>query len=285
MSRKILAVGIILLFVGVTIAPTINFNTVKASQDDDLVEVTTQACGINGFGNTTVKLTREQYQNLEQYLVDFNARYNKTTKRAETIPLFNEAIVELNKYGMLPKGLNIEQAQKLVAGQYQDKKIMRLQDKLIQYHLLTLDNTSNYDCSIVGQGTWVYFFNHFGIDIILYLQKNTRFSGEILFWIVRQQPLKNNSYIELGETSHSFGNELLFPYEGYINTVGLNGNQSWNGPLYGKITSFSFSFGGESEGHYIGVKNFNGITMSNNGSTYFFGAASYVKIQLGMFPH
>jgi hypothetical protein len=56
-----LAIGIILLFVGVTIAPTINFNTVKASTDDDLVEVTTQACGIQGYGNTTVKLTKEQY--------------------------------------------------------------------------------------------------------------------------------------------------------------------------------------------------------------------------------
>jgi len=62
MIRKWLAIGIILLFVGVTIAPAINFNTVKASTDDDLVEVTTQASGFKGFGNTTVKLTREQYQ-------------------------------------------------------------------------------------------------------------------------------------------------------------------------------------------------------------------------------
>jgi hypothetical protein len=41
MNTKCLAIGIILLFVGVTIAPTINFNTVKASTDNDLVEVTT----------------------------------------------------------------------------------------------------------------------------------------------------------------------------------------------------------------------------------------------------
>ncbi len=39
MKRKWLAIGIILLFVGVTIAPTINFNTVKASTDDDLIVV------------------------------------------------------------------------------------------------------------------------------------------------------------------------------------------------------------------------------------------------------
>jgi hypothetical protein len=46
MKRKCLAIGTILLFLGVIIAPTININTVKASIDDDLVEVTTQACGI-----------------------------------------------------------------------------------------------------------------------------------------------------------------------------------------------------------------------------------------------
>jgi len=108
MIRKWLAIGIILLFVGVTLAPTINFNTVKASTDEDLVEVTTQACGIKGYGNTTVKLTREQYQNLEQYLIEFRARSNKTTTREEAIPIFKEAVVELDKYGLLPNGMSVE---------------------------------------------------------------------------------------------------------------------------------------------------------------------------------
>jgi hypothetical protein len=58
MIRKQLAVGIILLFIGVAVAPSINQSIVTASQDDDLVEVTTQACGIKGYGNTTVKLIR-----------------------------------------------------------------------------------------------------------------------------------------------------------------------------------------------------------------------------------
>ncbi len=38
MKRKWLTIGIILLFVGVTIAPTINFNTVKASQQNVIEE-------------------------------------------------------------------------------------------------------------------------------------------------------------------------------------------------------------------------------------------------------
>jgi len=114
MKKILIMIGIILLFVGVTIAPTINFNTVKASTDDDLVEVTTQACGINGYGNTTVKLTRQQYQNLEQYLVEFRARLNQTSTRDDAVPIFKDAVVELDKYGLLPKGMSVERAQKLV---------------------------------------------------------------------------------------------------------------------------------------------------------------------------
>jgi len=132
-----LAVGIILLFVGVTITPTINFNTVKASQDDDLVEVTTQACGIQGFGNTTVKLTKQQYQNLERYLVGFRARLNQTTTRAEAVPIFKESVVELNKYGLLPKGMSVERAQKLVTTNQVHPNIEKLMNspKLSQSHL------------------------------------------------------------------------------------------------------------------------------------------------------
>ena len=111
---KWLAVGIILLFVGVTIAPAFNFNTVKASQEKNLVEVTTQACGITGYGDTTVKFTRQQYNDLEQYLVEFRTRLNETSTREEAVPIFKEAVVKLDKYGLLPRGMSIDQAQRLV---------------------------------------------------------------------------------------------------------------------------------------------------------------------------
>jgi hypothetical protein len=58
MKRKWLAVGIILLFIGVAFAPNINLNVVKASNDNDLIEVTTHACGIEprGVKRGTVKI-------------------------------------------------------------------------------------------------------------------------------------------------------------------------------------------------------------------------------------
>ena len=121
MKKKWLAIGIILLFIGIAVAPTINYSVVKASTDDDLVEVTTQACGIKRYGNTTVKLTREQYQNLEQYLAEFRTKLNQTTTREEAVPIFKDAVVELNKYGLLPRGMSVERAQRLVISGYQNQ--------------------------------------------------------------------------------------------------------------------------------------------------------------------
>jgi hypothetical protein len=146
--RKSLAVAVILLFIGVSIAPSININVVKASNDNDRVEVTTQACGIKGFGNTTVKLTRQQYQNLEQYLVDFRARLNKTTTREEAVPIFKEAVVELNKYGLLPRGMSVQKAEKLVTGEYLNKKTMDALELLAKKKMVS--NETNYLCPTAG---------------------------------------------------------------------------------------------------------------------------------------
>jgi len=130
MSRKNLlkkgvTFAIILLFLGVAVVPSINISVVKAATDNDLVEVTIEAYGIKGFGNHTVKLTKQQNQNLEQYLVDFRERLNTTTTREEAVPLFKEAVVELNKYRLLPKGMSVEHAQRLVTGYYQNSNMLR----------------------------------------------------------------------------------------------------------------------------------------------------------------
>jgi hypothetical protein len=140
--KKPLAVSIIFLFIGVAVAPSINSSVVKTS--DDLVEVTSQACGIQGFGNTTVKLTKQQYQNLEQYLVDFSARLNQTTTKEEAVPIFKDAVVELNKYGLLPKGMSIKQAQQLVTIGYRMSNVLNFTKKL------SILNSINSLCLFAG---------------------------------------------------------------------------------------------------------------------------------------
>ncbi len=156
---KGLVVSIIFLFISVSVTPSINTSVVRASDDNDLIEVTTQACGIQGYENTTVKLTREQYQNLEQYLVEFRARLNQTTTREEAIPIFKDAVVVLEKYGLLPKGMSVQQAQNLVT--FSNRKVSHLRpikpNILKQFNSPSNNNTIDVFCMIAGESTNTYF--------------------------------------------------------------------------------------------------------------------------------
>ena len=65
MLKKEMVVAVILLFIGLAFAPSINANVSKASLDSELVEFTTEVCGFNG-GKHTVQLTKEEAGKLEQ---------------------------------------------------------------------------------------------------------------------------------------------------------------------------------------------------------------------------
>jgi hypothetical protein len=282
--KKCLAFGIILLFVGVTIAPSINFNTVKASQDDDLVEVTTQACGIKGYRDTTVKLTREQYQDLEQYLVEFRARLNQTTTREEAVPIFKEAVVELNKYELLPKGMSVELTQKLVTGLYQNQNLIIHQKKLLHKHLSAQEDGSNIFCLIAGQTDHTTFEN-MGCVFINKIYMSTHrimvfvFSTylykflTVLCWI---NPLAMMNRINLG---YIFGDYYgTYPVQalGWVTTIGLLGVKKFQGNMQGALpfegTTWSIGApGGHISKKYPATIGFIGIKIGNSSGDLLYG--------------
>ncbi|MFA5102023.1 MAG: hypothetical protein WC525_02605 [Candidatus Thermoplasmatota archaeon] len=272
--KKIFAVSIILLFLGVSVAPSINMNVVTAAQEDDLIEVTTQACGIQVYGNTTVRLTREQYQSLEEYLVDFRARLNQTSTREEAIPIFKEAVVELDTYGLLPKGMSVERAQKLVTKSYQDKKIINFQEKMLKNSLLIIDNTSNVLCLIAGRTTETIFIpflaraNLIPLLATLAWASVTLTSGRLIIGVIllglslifgitsimsfllgNISPLSFSQWIRFGEWISRPG--YVNPADGWLSTMGLNGMKTWDHSFHGGI-------GGDD---YLGVMGFTGIKI------------------------
>jgi hypothetical protein len=239
-KRKWLVVGIILLFISVAVAPSINFTVVKAFQENDLVEVTTQACGILGYGNTTVRLTKEQYQNLEQYLVGFRARLNQTTTREEAVPLFKEAVVELQKYHLLPGGMSVMQAQSLVVGSYLDSPVLRKLPEMVTKK--TSNTLTNTLCLVAGLTddtqifslllwSWIFVANHQDIFYLLFqhpyffLVMCFSLFGILMFDYIRPVMAWSTIYI-LG------GNGSLF-------TLGLDGMKQHRGYLLGEIIGFS----------------------------------------------
>jgi hypothetical protein len=150
--RKGLTVAVILLFVGVAVAPSINFSVVKAASDNELIEVTSEACGIKGYGNTTVKLTIRQYHEVEQLFDELNIQLDKAKTREDVVTIYHNAIIGLNKYGLLPKGMTIELAQRLVTGRYQHSITDNpLLTKLIHKRGLG-DYYSNAFCFVFARG-------------------------------------------------------------------------------------------------------------------------------------
>jgi hypothetical protein len=256
MIRKCLVIGIILLFVGVTIAPTINFNTVKASTDDDLVEVTTQVCGIQGYGDTTAKLTREQYQDLEHYLVDFRTRLNQTSTREEAIPIFKDAVVELDMYGLLPRGMSVEKVQKLIIYQYRGQ---RERESLEKNYTNQENSLSNFYCLVAGRTTKTFYcffitnllvFCLFVALKMLYLFEELQYKFladfsyrfyDICFEILCNSPIFIRSLFSpygycLGFMVIGYDNPFgSAPAEGWIQTVGVLGHRSINGSIYGQF--------------------------------------------------
>jgi hypothetical protein len=235
--KKIFVVGIIFLFIGIAVAPSINSTVVKTS--DDLIEVTSQACGIQGFGNTTVKLTKEQYQNLEQYLVDFRARLNQTTTKEEAIPIFKDAVVELHKYGLLPHGMSVRQAQRFIIAN----------DPLTGtvHRALSPLNTSRYTnlcCLIAGKTTYCSAANLFITGVTSYISNLLSNGGSgwlVWVWIhlylllaIRNLlcPLYLLSLLSFGGIT-LFGS--VFPSIGWIFTTGLQGIKNSTGSFYGNI--------------------------------------------------
>ena len=255
-KRKCLTVAIILLFVSVTIAPTINFNVVKASQEDDLVEVTTQACGIKGYRDTTVKLTREQYNDLETYLVEFRARLNQTTSREEAIPIYKDAVVELEKYGLLPKGMSVEKAQNLF-------------ETLFNRHHKTLADDENLLCLIAGRTNKTYIVGAL-VKVLwnIYLWFPWPFS--MVFYIIAV------SLADVVQYKPFFlGSDISMKNAGgWIWTLGLLGVKTWNGTLTGIVPSAYWN-------PYIAAFGFTGIKIllnSDSFENFYLGYAIHVKI-------
>lgn len=243
--KKILAISIILLFIGVAVAPSINLSAVTASPEDNLVEVTTQACGIQGYGNTTIKLTRQQYQNLEQYLVEFRARMNQTSTWEEVVPLFKEAVIELNTYGLLPKEMNTKQAQNLVTRQNHNTKLprvivntMRAQPSSTAVNSFCLLAGLSNNTEMVTLFQWILvlgsfligeFFYNFHLPLIIYLLIIILLVGttSVFYELDYLRPLVawSDIYIHGGSGS-------LF-------TLGLGGLKTWSGSFSGKISGFT----------------------------------------------
>ena len=140
---------IILLFIGLAFAPNINANISKSSVDSEMVEITTEICGIKGVKPYTVSLSKEDVEELDRLFDSIKKRLDKVVTRKETVETFNEAIVELDKYGLLG-GLSVKQVKQKVTVNFQNYKLLKFLETLYQKNKGTIDGNMNLLRFIAG---------------------------------------------------------------------------------------------------------------------------------------
>ena len=294
--KKLISVTVILLFIGLAFAPSINANVGK----EELVEFTTEVCGLNG-GKQTVKLTQQQANEVEAMFNSIREKLNNTQSREEAEDIFKDAVVELDKYGLLG-GLSVKQAQRLVTGRFSNSM------SVIEINSKKLDNY-NFLCLIVGSinNSYVYSLSQrisiktlFLLAILTSIAYDSNsellqslsfllYYSVIIFWFGKFYFSKLNKLpvptmfgmIGIGKTEYDlWGGTYYTPAKGWIKTSGLFGNRDWDGELHGDLRS---EVGNLLTIYHIGVIGFNGIkifTGSNGEQRYsFHGYTPLVRIE------
>jgi len=222
-------------------------------------------------------------------------KLNKTKSRKEAEEVFKEAVVELDKYGLLG-GLSVEQAQWLVTGGYQDSRVIRLLEKL--YGKIQNDKYSNSYCLIAGLSIGSSFVNKrlmTEINWLYKLEENITYNNTLLimyYFLLLIFVLFHSMIRDLRLLN--FSNHIFLPYpedkrRSIIFSVGLNGIKLWRGYLTGNISLEIHP------GYYLepAVAGFTGLKLpipnvvSLGGDTdfiiavghFYFGSALQVKVR------
>ncbi len=297
---KVVTVGIIFLIVSIIYAPCITINMAKASNDNDLVKVITQAYDISGDYTYTVLVTQQQLLEIQQLLDELKNRLSSAESMEETQQIFNETIVSLSSYNLLPRGMNIEQAKRLVNNVNQ-KLITNYQkiSSIFQADTKT-GMIQNSCCYIAGNTSNTHFtklakrITHRLVAFMDYTTGNAPLvKVATAFWFVFSQLSKITQTILYQNGSHYgvciyFGNYHYYPYpnwlspaQGWISTNGINGKQNISGSFWGQKMTSGWQ---QQDDWYMnhtwrGCMGFTGlITYIGSDSAYYLGSALQVQV-------
>ena len=106
--KKTIIVCIVILFIVIAFSPSINSEVIK-NNDKNLVKINVEIYGSN-VGKYSVFLSEKEAYDVDKLFEDMRS---KLENGFNTIEVFNDAVVQLDTYGLL-RGISVEEAQKLV---------------------------------------------------------------------------------------------------------------------------------------------------------------------------
>jgi len=217
-----------------------------------------------------------QYVETEKIFNDLKGKLDTVTTKQEALVLCKEAIVELNEHGLLPKGMTVKQAQRLIINGFLRSEL----EQPFQSHYE--NNSGNTNCLVIGIANETYFRPYPALVQDIPFLYNLAFNSSLrnitcflaLPYVFRTlQPLKLGPYayvgarfkvVEHGNTTH----ERIDASSGWVWTIGSNGYKKWNGTFYGglytkydKFVNNNYSYAEAWDP--VGIRGFVGINFFN----------------------
>jgi hypothetical protein len=299
-SKKTLALLSAFLFLSLLATQSSIMDTVRASQDDNRDEITTQVCDIMKETTVTIRLTTQQIKEIQRTFDELKNRLSTTTSAEETQELFNATIIILNRYNLLPEGMSIEHAQHLVnCATTLQKRVPSIQILSQKLHTGTVAGTiQNSLCSIVGNTSNTHsaklatriahrlfsIMDH-SSGVLLVKVATALWTVLIPFSRLSEWGLQKDGY-RCGVSIY-FGNYHYYPYpnwfspaHGWLSTNGINGKQDINGSFWGQtmIGGWQPQDDWYMNNTWRGCVGFTGLITHIGNSTYYLGSALFVNI-------
>ncbi len=255
-----------------------------ATQNHSSVQVTTEVYGLQNDKPKTVSLTDEQYQQFEEYCTSFHTRLTQATTQKEVTLLFKEAVGVLHSYDLLPAGMTLPQAQRMV------ERLAQISQRLNTRANTYYSQTGNHICLIAGHTTQTWFTSplYASLLVLLWLIQKHDTLVFLLFTAMMMDDLVDQ-FIPLAPfDAISFGEAWMDGWEGqwhdaysegWVHTFGFGGAHDWNGTFKGALT---IDIPGGSHLYsdlYPGATGFIGIkTESLYRSSFYLGLALNVQL-------
>ena len=288
MNTKLFVTTATLLLIGVALAPSLHADTQPTLQGE-MVEFTTEVCGLPGQEPQTVQLTREQAEQVDRLFENIRTQLDNVETREEAVEIFNQAIVELDKYGLLGR-LSVKQVQRLITRVYQLPRFIIWSEKLSNRMQNNFEDNENVLCLLAGKTKYTSIENlrfRFWLFLSDLIEDpsifHTYFYPLAILHILFTQvcPITLGGTIGFGLHKHiPYNIYYHLPAQGWLFSLGLNGIKKWNGSFWGSLPIPSY-FDHPTQRWYPGVLQFNGINLIKpNGSThYLLGVALWTKIE------
>jgi hypothetical protein len=265
--KNALVVGVILLFIGVAVQPSM------ATVQPEYYDVSTEFIGLDK--EYTTQLTKEELEELDALFDSVNERLNLSTSMMESVEIFKDAVIKLDRLRLLGN-VGIQETENLVTGYFLNSKLLRMLERDYINKKEPNDGSLNAFCLIAGKVDEPLFYHPIILATIFQLGYLLNLLGLLYYWdIILLVPL----FLEISISVYSpfclaRAVSLIDNY-GFITSFGLMGLKYWQGGLDGMMEErLIFKWG-------TGIIGFTGLKIQSFDlpNAYFLGGALLANIE------